>query len=290
MTLRLSLEDCTMKTKLALMFALCASALFGGQERLVSIDLARKNQSLSLIWTEMQNTAVRVSVKDNGSDFNLDGWDGFLVLGGGKRGLVVEGVREGYGDFVFRVDQSAMPTNGKYTVQITAQRGYHTEEWASGVVRVQMNPGVDYLPTCWMGYERVAKLAALYIGTNDVRRAVDEIVGADFELDCVTRTNAAVVVQVSKVQDIHKGSRFAFNRPNGGEAEFKNVDYPDIRIYGGTNAASSVIEVMTTGTTYAPTNINGKVWHRNAESGGMVYMADCLVTNNEKIKAMGGVR
>ena len=279
-----------MKLKLLTVCALCASALLGGQERLVSIDLARKESSLSFVWTENQNTAVRVSVKDNGSDFNLDGWDGFLVLGGGKRGLVVEGVRVGYGSFVFHVDQYAMPTNGKYTVQITAQRGYHTEEWASGVVRVQLNPGVEYMPTCWMGYERVAKLAALYINTNDVRVAVDEILGESFELDCVTRTNAAVVVQVSKVPDVQKGSWFAFNKPNGGTAEFKNVEMPNVHIYGGTNAASSTIEVLTTGAMYTPTNINGKVWHRNAESGGLVYMVDCLMTNNEKNTAIGGVR
>lgn len=278
-----------MKTKLTLIFALCASALLGGQERLVSIDLARKNSSLSFIWTEHQNTAVRVSVMDNGTDFNLDGWDGFLVLGGGTRGLVVEGVRDGYGDFVFNVDQSAMPTNGKYTVQITAQRDYHTEEWASGVVRVQLNPGVEYLPTCWMGYERVAKLAALYIGTNDVRRAVDEIVGADFDLDCLTKTNAAVVVKVSNVADIPQGTRFAFYKPNGGMAEFKNADRPDIRIYGGTNAAASTVEVLSSGAVYAPTNINGKVWHVKVGGGidESVKIADCFATNVEKARLIG---
>lgn len=278
-----------MKLKLLTVCALCASALLGGQERLVSIDLARKESSLSFVWTENQNTAVRVSVKDNGSDFNLDGWDGFLVLGGGKRGLVVEGVRVGYGSFVFHVDQYAMPTNGKYTVQITAQRGYHTEEWASGVVRVQLNPGVEYMPTCWMGYERVAKLAALYINTNDVRVAVDEIVGADFNLDGLTRTNAAVVVKVSKVADIPQGARFAFYNPSGGEATFKNADLPDVRIFGGTNAVSSTIEILSSGAMYAPTNINGKAWHVKVGGGPveLVKIADCFATNAEKSRLIG---
>ena len=279
-----------MKTKLTLIFALCATALLGGQERLVQIDIARKNEgSLSFVWTENQNTAVRVSVLKNGDDFDLTGWDGFLVLGGGGRGLVVEGVRDGYDDFVFRVDQSAMPTNGKYTVQITAQRGHHTEQWASGKLRVQLNPGVEYMPTCWMGYERVAKLAALYINTNDVRVAVDEIVGADLDLDCLTKTNAAVVVKVSNVADIPQGTRFAFYRPNGGTAEFKNTDRPDIRIYGGTNAAASTIEVLSSGAVYAPTNINGKVWHVKVGGGidESVKIADCFATNAEKSRLIG---
>lgn len=278
-----------MKTKLTLILSLCASALLGGQEKLVSIDLARNNSNLSFAWTEFQNTTVRVSVKDNGTDFNLDGWDGFLVLGGGTRGLVVEGVRDGYGDFVFRVDQSAMPTNGKYTVQITAQRGYHTEEWASGVARVRLNPGVEYMPTCWMGYERVAKLVALYIGTNDVRRAVDEIVCADFDLDGLVRTNAAVVVKVSRVADIPQGARFALHEQSGGLVEFKNANLPDIHIYGGTNAAASTVEVLSSGAVYAPTNINGKVWHVKVGGGHgeSVKIADCFATNGEKARLIG---
>lgn len=279
-----------MKTKLTLILSLCASALLGGQERLVQIDIARKNtDALSFIWTENQNTAVRVSVLKNGEDFDLTGWDGFLVLGGGTRGLVVEGVRDGYDNFVFRVDQSAMPTNGKYTVQITAQRGYHTEQWASGKLRVQLNPGVEYLPTCWMGYERVAKLAALYINTNDVRVAVDEIVGADFNLDGLIRTNAAVVVKVSKVADIPQGARFAFYNPSGGDATFKNADLPDVRIFGGTNAVSSTIEILSSGAMYAPTNINGKAWHVKVGGGPveLVKIADCFATNAEKSRLIG---
>ena len=278
-----------MKTKLALVFALCATALLGGQEYFVSIDLARKNTNLSFAWTEHQNTAVRVSVFKNGEDFNVDGWDGFLVLGGGTRGLVVDGVREGYGDFVFNVDQSVMPTNGKYTVQIAAQRGYHTEEWASGTLRVNTNPGIEYLPTCWMGYERVAKLAALYVGTNELKRVVDEIVNVDISIDGLVRTNAAIVVKMSKVADIPQGSRFAFCGTSNGEAEFKNIDLPDVRIFGGTNAVGSTIKVLSSGTTYVSTNMNGKVLHvkSGGGAGGSVMIADCFVTNAEMALLIG---
>ena len=160
-----------MKHYIVFVFALVLAFLTfaAGQETLVSIDLARKNATaMSLVWTEHQSTSIRLNVKRNGEDFDLTGWENRLVIGDGTTGLVVTGAQTGYGDCVFTVDPASIPTNGRYSVAITAEQGYHTEEWARGVLRVELDHGVNYMPTSWYGWEKVARLAATFVDSNNV--------------------------------------------------------------------------------------------------------------------------
>lgn len=272
---------------LALAAPPCASA--AGREYLVQIDLARKNRDLSLVWTELQSTAVRVNVRDNGDDASLDGWDGFLAVGDADKGLVVEGELTAPNEWLFRVDASAMPTNGRYSVSVSAQKGYRTEEWARGVLRVNAYPGVEWMPTCWMGWQKVAKLAALYVSTNDIAAAF-EAYEADvvFDFDRYVRTNDCLVVQKTTVNALPSGARFYKASSSGGTSAFSNVAYPDVRIlYGGSLAATSV-ELLSSGTVYAATtNSAGTVYFKSDAESGYFTLSEILATNGEVAEGLG---
>ena len=273
-----------------LAFALAASsgASAAGREYLVQIDLARKNRDLSLVWTELQSTAVRVNVRDNGDDASLSGWDGYLAVGDADKGLVVEGELTAPNEWLFRVDASAIPTNGRYSVAVTAQKGYHTEEWARGVLRVNTYPGVEWMPTCWMGWQKVAKLAALYVSTNDLAAAFaayEEDVAYDF--DAYVRTNDCLVVQKTTVDALPNGARFYKASSSGATSAFSNVAYPDVRIIYGGSLAETTVELLSSGTVYSATNAMGSVSFRSETADGFFTLAEVLATNGEVAEGLG---
>lgn len=280
-----------MRLLTAILAGACAAsscAFAAGREYLVQIDLARKNRDLSLVWTEHQSTAVRVNVRDNGDDARLDGWDGYLAVGDADRGLVVEGELTAPNEWLFRVDASAMPTNGRYSVSVTAQKGYRTEEWARGVLRVNAYPGVEWMPTCWLGWQKVAKLAALYVSTNDLAAAVaayeEDFV---FDFDEFVRTNDCLAVCRTTVDALPYGAMFYRASSSGGTSEFSNVAYPDVRILYGGSLAATTVELLSSGDVYAATNAMSDVVFRSATADGFFALAEVLATNGEVAEGLG---
>lgn len=255
---------------IALLGAFAASAV--GVEVLQTIDLARRNSSISWSFTEYCDTTVRLSVLKNGEDFDASGWETSLVLGGTSSGCVVEGASRGYGTIVYTVPACSMPTNGKYTVQFTAMRNGRSEEWARGTLRVNLNPGMEFMPTCWMGYQKVAKLAASMITVDLITNEVFQSVSSNL----VTRgnyriepwTNRCVLIGKSFVPGLGRGYAFYWDRNETEPRLFKSELYPGFTFHlpGGsiTNAycnatvdgVTAVYTNDTTGTFY-PADTNG---------------------------------
>ena len=141
-----------MKTIIPFLFGIAFTALAAfGVETSISLDVARKNSSISLSYTECCDHTVRATIRDNGDDFDCNGWEVNLVFGAGDSGCVHEGVVAYANEVLFNIPASSMPTNGKYTVQVMAMKSGRSYEWGRGTLRVNANPGMEYMPTCWMG-------------------------------------------------------------------------------------------------------------------------------------------
>lgn len=249
-----------------------------GTELVQTTDLARKNTAISWQFTECCDTAVRLSVKRNGEDFDVSGWDTSLVLGGTSSGCVVEGVATGYGTILFTIPACSMPTNGKYTVQITAMKDRRSEEWARGVVRVNLNPGMGYMPTCWMGYQKVAKLAASMIThqylTNDIIVALTK----DFNMTVIipASTNPCVRVLKSFVDEIPVKTKFVYDGAHADPMEFRNAEFPDTYISIPSNRNFMASTFYLSGANgverFNPERIGHDVWYRSTSVTNRKFM------------------
>ena len=211
-----------------------------GQETIVNVDLSRRPlNGLSWSWTEYNDTSVRLVANRNGDEFCITNWSAYLVLGGGASGCVYEGLQSGYNEFVFNVDSSSLPTNGRYTVQIVGSQGRRSEEWARGNLRVNINPAVNYMPTCWMGYQKVARLAALYVTwdglmaspsnhqelANSVAAALNEV---DIGERVSTCTNPCVCVTKSNIPELPLWSYLAWDGVSSDPRLYWNSTLPAI--------------------------------------------------------------
>ena len=145
----------------ALVLAACALADGVGRVEYVSADLARRTATVAWTWTDLADSAVRLSLTRNGEDFPTAGWGGTLFIGDGALGCAVSGNPSGYSDLFFDVGRESVPTNGKYAVQIIATNGAgRVEEWARGTLVVRANPAADGMPTNWSAYADIARRVA----------------------------------------------------------------------------------------------------------------------------------
>ena len=246
-----------------------------GQETIVNVDLSRRPlNGLSWTWTEFCDSSVRLVAKRNGDEFCTTNWTCYLVLGGTSSGCVYEGVANGYNETVFNVDSASLPTNGRYTVQIVGTQGRRSEEWARGNLRVNMNPAMNYMPTCWMGYQKVARLAALYVTWDDLmtspsnhQELTNTVVTAITDVDIgdyvSTMTNPCVCVTKSNVPELPRWSKLAWDGVSRDPRVFLNTSLPAVlRLYGDT-FDTATLEVIRNGSnfmTFAPTNVNGSIY------------------------------
>ena len=247
-----------------------------GQETIVNVDLSRRPlNGLSWSWTEYNDTSVRLVANRNGDEFCITNWSAYLVLGGGASGCVYEGLRNGYNEFVFNVDASSMPTNGRYTVQIVGSQGRRSEEWARGNLRVNLNPAVNYMPTCWMGYQKVARLAALYVTWDDLMTSpsnhqeltntvVTVITDVDIGDYVSTVTNPCVCVMKSNVPELPQLSKLAWDGVSNTPRVFWNSSLPAVLLMWDGTLDTAELKILFDGnndyTHFAPTNVNGDIY------------------------------
>ena len=266
-----------MKRQTFFLAAMSIMAAFAdmGQETIVNVDLSRRPlNGLSWSWTEYNDTSVRLVANRNGDEFCITNWSAYLVLGGGASGCVYEGLRNGYNEFVFNVDASSLPTNGRYTVQVVGSQGRRSEEWARGNLRVNINPAVNYMPTCWMGYQKVARLAALYVTWDDLmtspsnhQELTNTVVAAVGDADVgeyvSTRTNPCVRVMKSNLPELPRLSCLAWDGVSSDPRVYWNSTLPAVlRLYGDTFENGELEIMKDNGHTdiYAPTNVRGRVF------------------------------
>lgn len=284
-----------MKKTIAAIIAFCglfAAFADAGAELVLSLDLARKNTAISWTWTEYCDTAVRVTVMRNGEDFPVAGWDASLVLGGTASGCVVEGVRSGYNDITFTVPAFSMPTNGKYTVQINAMKDRRSEEWGRGNVRVNMNPGMAYMPTCWMGYQKVAQLAASMITvdliTNDVVRAVQSNFYPKATGKVDPYTNDCFLVGFSFVPEVVSGARFFWDGESGDTMVFRNVGSPGVFKSRDGSVSNAEFELYRDGVRISWTNNTKNVFVSTATNEVKRFKASAWFGSEAQKKAALG--
>lgn len=238
-----------------------------GQETITSVDLSRRPlNGLSWSWTEYCDSSVRLVANKNGDEFCTTNWTCYLVIGGGSSGCVYEGIQRGYNETVFNVDASSLPTNGRYTVQIVGTQGRRSEEWARGYVRVNLSPAVEYMPTCWMGYQKVARLAALYVTWDDLMTSTENraeltntVMTVYGELDIGEYvsdfTNPCVRVAKSNVAELPRWSELVRNDNDNAPPTYVNSAISNVYFvkYGATLADGWLFVGQET---FTPTNVN----------------------------------
>ena len=287
--------------KKAIVFAVAVLGAFlafadAGIEVAQSTDLARKNTAISWQFTECCDTAVRLSVKRNGEDFDVSGWDTSLVLGGTSSGCVVEGVATGYGTILFAVPACSMPTNGKYTVQITAMKDRRSEEWARGTLRVNANPGMEYMPTCWMGYQKVAKLAASMLTMEFITNSISPFLSGRRGMSegfVSSRTNLCFVTSKSSAAGVPNFMPFAWDMTNSVPMVLRNaMSASTFTTPDGTAENAVFTRIGDNGEveTFNPTNISGKSWFVSAETGRKFLVTSKLVTDFSRDMTLGTVK
>ncbi len=243
-----------------------ASLADAGSATSLALDLSRKNTSISLSWTEFCDNSVRASVLRGGEEFGVSGWDVFLAIGGTSSGCVVEGVADGFNEVVFNVPASSIPTNGRYTVQINAMKDRRSEEWGRGNLRVNLNPGVEFMPTCWMGYQKVARLAASMLTmefvTNEVFSTV--LTNAISLATVESLTRPCVVVTKSKVAEIEAPVGFVCAETNGTQYILRSFAVPAAHFTFTASGEEELSAFALDGETFLPEKLaDGKWWYRS---------------------------
>jgi hypothetical protein len=243
--------------------------LAAGSQTALALDLARKNTAISLTWTEYCDNAVLAAVLRGGEEFPVAGWDVALVLGGTTSGCVVEGIAAGYNTVLFDIPASSIPTNGRYTVQINAMKDRRSEEWGRGSLRVNVNNGVSYMPTCWTGYQKVARLAASMLTmefiTNEVFTAVLTNVSSLATVEPLTRP--CVVVTKSKVAEIEAPVGFVCAETNGTQYILRSFAVPAAHFTFTANGEEELSTFALNGETFLPEKLaDGKWWYRSTSN------------------------
>ena len=198
-----------------------------------------------------------------------------LVLGGTSSGCVVEGVATGYNVLAFDVPAASLPTNGRYAVQINAMHGRRSEEWGRGSLRVNISPGMEYMPTCWMGYQKVAKLAASMLTmefiTNEVFTAV--LTNVAMRVDSSARTNACIHITKSKVEEIAVPTSFAWDGSNAVARAFRSHALPGGAFTLPEDHAIAPSSFELDGEEFMPEKLmDGKWWYRSTSDPTRKFM------------------
>ena len=265
-----------LRTTLGFLAALLAANLApaAGNQTALALDLARKNTAISLTWTEYCDNAVLAAVLRGGEEFPVAGWDVALVLGGTTSGCVVEGIAAGYNTVLFDIPASSIPTNGRYTVQINAMKDRRSEEWGRGSLRVNVNNGVSYMPTCWMGYQKVARLAASMLTmefiTNEVFTAV--LTNVSVRVDLSSWTNACIGVESSAAAGIPERSRFVWDGSNAVSRVFRSHNLPGGAFTLPQNLAIATSSFALGGETFLPQKVDGRWWYCSTSNPARRFM------------------
>ena len=266
-----------LRTTFGFLAALLAAnvALAAGNQTALALDLARKNTAISLTWTEYCDNAVLAAGLRGGEEFPVAGWDVALVLGGTTSGCVVEGIAAGYNTVLFDIPASSIPTNGRYTVQINAMKDRRSEEWGRGSLRVNVNNGVSYMPTCWMGYQKVARLAASMLTmefiTNEVFTAVLTNVAVNVDFD--SWTNGCIRGAKSDTAEVPVHTSFAWDGSNAVARAFRSHDLPGGAFTLPEDCAIATSSFELDGETFLPEKLaDGKWWYRSAADPTRKFM------------------
>ena len=269
-----------MKTRLAALLIAAASAVCAtGTETAIALDVSRRNTSISLTFTECCDHAVRAAIRDRGDDFNCSGWEVNLVFGAGDRGVVHEGIVQNVNEVLFDIPASSMPTNGKYTVQVLAMKAGRSNEWGRGTLRVNANPGMEYMPTCWMGYQKVARLAASMITTDRLTNEVVQAMREEFaprRLTVTPWTNNVLVVKKSFGGTFAWLSMFVQDRTQ--PTKWWSTRHNGVFTWDGSDLTNAVCTVTDDGgvEVFSPTNIKSKVWFRSDRDPARYFLVHPL--------------
>ncbi len=137
-----------MKT-FAIILACVASGCLAARIETITLDLERPQQPFTLTLTEATDSTVSAQLRASGSEFDPTGWTGLLWYGASNGGQTLTNSTAGYGAMTWSVPVSAMPTNGRYSVQILGAISNRVEEWGRGAMVVRINPSRDFLPPQW---------------------------------------------------------------------------------------------------------------------------------------------
>ncbi len=269
-----------------------------GVELALRLDLAKRNSYIAWNLTQYCDTQVRTTVVKNGEDFNLDGWSVYLVLGGADSGVAAQGVISDYNELVFTLPATSLPTNGKYTVQVSATKDRRSEEWGSGTVRVKLNPSVNYMPTSWVGYEQVAKVAATLIADRMIDDGLYDSVASNLLQRIIgeeaAQTNLCIDVLKSNVAEVPTGLRFVETQQTANGFIYSNAAYTNITFVLPANrrifkaefslATTNGVEVFT------PTKKNGAVRFKTTSTNNtsrIFYLLGGWCSDAERNECLG---
>ena len=282
-----------MKTRLAtLIIAAATAAASLGAETPIALDIARRNASLSFTFTECCDYAVRATIRENGDDFSCAGWEVNLVFGAGDRGVVHEGVVQNVNEVRFNIPASSLPTNGKYTVQIMAMKSGRSSEWGRGTLRMNANPGMEYMPTCWMGYQKVARLAASLLSqdfvTNEVYAAV--LSNLSVRVDYSSWTNCCIKITKSKVDGIKPPMPFCWDGVRGSSRVFRSHSLTNACFTLPLNCAIGTSQFTLGGELFLPEKLDdGKWWYRSTSDSARKFMVRLsFVSDKRRSKCLNG--
>ena len=276
-----------MKKYLIALLIAAASVVFAtGTETAVMLDLSRKSTTISLAFTENYDYAVRATVRNGGDDYALAGWDVNLVVGNGDKGAIYEGVIENVNEAYFNIPAYSIPTNGKYTVQIVAMKDGRSNEWGRGNLRVNLDPGINYMPTCWMGYQKVARLAASMITTemitNDIVQAV--VQNYQVKLDTSTWTNPCVRITKSFSDGVELRKYILADGATAANCVFTNgADLVgSFQFVGGVAVSNSVFRITgVNAETFLPEKIGKNWWYRSTADSTRKFMIKLSFVDQE---------
>lgn len=139
-----------MKTLASFLSAAVAVAAVAARVEQVTLDLERPKRAFALSITEQTDTTLRASLRASGAEFDPDGWTGLLWFGTEAGGVTLTNGAAAYGSMDWTVPASAVPTNGRYSVQILGVSGSTVEEWGIGALSVRLSPSAGSLPAEWL--------------------------------------------------------------------------------------------------------------------------------------------
>lgn len=207
--------------------AALAATGYAARVELVTLDLERPKRSFALQFTENTDTTVRAVLRASGAEFNPDGWSGVLWYGTpADGGITITNIAAAYGCMDWRVPAVAVPTNGRYTVQIFGAKGDNIEEWGSGILAVRLNPARETLPAEWQSGN-----LAYITATNALAVATIAHATAD----------AAAVTANRRITKLWAESGWGYANAHG---EYRQIDITILEPRAFTNSLGETLELQ----------------------------------------------
>ena len=284
-------------------FVSCAAFADNASETRLSVDLTRP-ASFSWTWTRNLDTAIRMTVKRGGDEFAVTGRVWSIVLGGADSGFVCDGVRTAYNEVLFDIHADALPTNGRYVVQLMVNNGTRSEEIGRGNLTVRLNPAMDYMPSCWMGYQKVARLASYFIQMDVITNAVIAALSTNSApsasasastVDFTDWTNHCLRVTKSKVPEMPIVKRFVWDGSNTEVRVMRCADFPAGRfVLPGawsplTNSYFEISAAVGEPERFHAERVSGQLWYKSAADESRKFMVKpAFVGNRQRNEYLNG--